>query len=344
MIKLSKWSFKNISDIQEVISKLNANKQVEIDMEWNERNLFYKFQEKSSFGLNAYKEINIDGESVKYIFLNAFIERPKRSWEEDQPIEERINTYASDILIYQDRDKVKLIILSSKSNSIRIINSMFKEDKWGEIIEDNNIDNDLLYWVFYRLREFSNTELIKDSELYLTGLVSYMGKSKDEINAVRGQGVRVGALLGTLAFIFNDDRLKSLRPEIQYKNHVVVTEMNFNNSHKIDESNYLGELSIIEDEELKKISLIILTCKVIIPKLEKAYKMSIDCGEWSNHIKLSFLRNIGNVINEKVSNQMERIQEEINHLCEVDGDDECEDAFDLDLESIEEELEEGFNE
>ena len=52
---------------------------------------------------------------------------------------------------------------------------MFKEDKWGEIIEDNNIDNDLLYWVFYRLREFSNTELIKDSELYLTGLVSYMG-------------------------------------------------------------------------------------------------------------------------------------------------------------------------
>ncbi|MCR1876441.1 hypothetical protein NSA45_11225 [Paraclostridium bifermentans] len=344
MIKLSKWSFKDISDIQEVVSKLNKNKEVEINMKWDERSLFYKFQEKNNFGLGNYKEIDIDGESVKYIFLNAFIERPKRSWEDDQPLEERINTYTSDILIYQDRDKVKLIILSSKSNSIRIINSMFKEDEWGEIVEDNNIDNDLLYWVFYRLREFSNTELLKDSELYLTGLVSYMGKSKDEINAVRGQGVRVGALLGTLAFIFNDDRLKSLRPEIQYKNHVVVTEMNFNNSHKIDESSYLGELSIIEDEELKKISLIILTCKVIIPRLEKAYKKSIDCGEWSNHIKLSFLRNIGNVINEKVSNQMDRIQEEMNQLCEIDGDYECEDDFDLDLESIEVELEEDLNE
>lgn len=341
MIKLSNWYLEGYTDIEDTLENLLANREINNPIEWDLRPLTYRVVEKQDFPLDRIHEIEVEGDSVRFIYFNVVVEKLKRNWLPEQILEDRINVYQSDILIYQDGNKVRLIVMSSKTNSVRIIKSFFDQERWGGVVEENNIDKDLLYWVFYRLREFPNTQLIEDSGLYLTGLVSYMGKSKDEINAVRGQGVRVGALLGTLAFIFNDDNLKALKPEIQFNDHTIIAEINFNNAHKIDDASYRGEF-IALDEECKIIALTILMCKTIVPRLEEAYSVSKELGEWSPQIKLVFLRNIGNTIAETVECQMNRIHEEIRNMEKGREEPEVdEEEFDLDLEALEEEMEDA---
>ncbi|MDQ0150027.1 hypothetical protein ACFO6R_08420 [Eubacterium multiforme] len=343
MIKFSNWYFKDFTEIDDVINVLNRNKEHIIKMDWDERDLKNAIINIDGFDINSKREIEVDGEKIEHIYFRVRIEYAKKIWSKDDSLEDRMNWFEENILIYKDKTKIKLIILSSKTHASSIIKKFFKESIWGEIIEDNNIDKDLLYWMFYRLREYKNDELMNGCKLYLTGLVSYMGKSKDEINAIRGQGVRVGALLGTLAFIFNDDNLKALKPEIQYKDHILVSELKFNNGNKISDANYVGSLMRYNDDE-KVIALTILMCRKILPTIVEAYNESKVRGEWTAHVKLSFLRNIGNVIDENVQAQLKKIQDEIKELENSEEEEDDDLVYSIVDEQIELELENELDE
>lgn len=340
MIKFSTWrieGFNNIDDLQNVL--LN-NTEIVNNVEWDERNLVYRIEPQEGFALTEIREIPIEGENVRFLYFKVLIERQKRIWNENQPLSERITPYLEDVLIYEDNNTIKLVVLSTKRKAERVIKYMFPQEVWGVISEDNGIDKDLLYWVFHRLRDFPNVELVQNTGLYITGLISYMGKSKDEINAVRGNGVRVAALLGTLAFIFNNEDLRALRPEFQYNNHTVVAEIHLDNSNKIIEKHYRGNFMELE-EPLRSIAILIFTCKIIIPTLIACYLYNRRTNMWSSQMKLIFLQTIGDSIRDTVDTELERIREEINRLNEDDVEIlEVEEDFEDDEEIENEEFEE----
>lgn len=312
MIKFSNWLLSRFSNIDNVYEVLNQNRLIVNEVEWDDRNLEYRINEKEGIPLEV-REILVDNNNIRYIIFNVTIERQKRGWNDFESFEDKFNLYSEDVLIYQDNTNIKMIVLSTKGNAERIIKYMFPEEVWGHIDEDNQITKDVLYWVFHRLREYRNDELAEGSELYLTGLISYMGKSKDEINAVRGSGVRVSALLGTLAFIFNNENLRALRPEFQFRDHTVITEIHLDNSNKIFEKYYRGvfdELNPIE----RNIAILLLTCKSIIPTMIGCYNINRNNNSWSPQIKLNYLQQIGISIRETVERELDNIAEEIDRL------------------------------
>lgn len=311
MIKFSNWLLSGFSDIDNVYEVLVKNRFIVNEVEWDDRNLEYRINEKEDMPLEI-REILVCN-NTRYIMFNVTVERQKRGWNDFEVFEDKFNLHSEDVLIYEHNRSIKMIVLATKKNAERIIKYMFPEDIWGHIEEDNQITKDVLYWVFNRLREYRNEELADGTELYLTGLISYMGKSKDEINAVRGSGVRVSALLGTLAFIFNNDNLKALRPEFQYRDHTVITEIHLDNSNKIFETYYRGEFEELDSIE-RNIAILLFTCKAIIPTMIRCYNINRENNSWSPQIKLNYLQQIGISIKETVERELNNIAEEIDRL------------------------------
>lgn len=336
MIKFSTWYFQRFNNLNDVIEVLRENRTIVNNIDWDDRDLFYRIEEAEGFNINEGNVININGEDIRYIYFSVLVEREKRIWNQTQPIEDRIHPYREDVLLYEDNNTIKLIVLATRKNSERIIKFMFPNEVWGEILEENHIDKDFLYWVFYRLRNFENTvELADNSNLYLTGLKSYMGKSRDEVNAVRGSGVRVAALLGTLAFIFNNEDLRALRPEFQYIGHTIVTEIHLDNSNRIYDKYYRGEFLGLDDS-VRRIAILLFVCKSMISKLVECYEVNINLDLWSQKIKLNFLQSIGNSIRDTVDNELHRIENEMDRY-RLNEDYEENDEIDEDDDEIENE-------
>lgn len=175
----------------------------------------------------------------------------------------------------------------------------------------------MLYWLFYCLRELPDKSITTEPEMYLNGIVSYLGRTIDKINAVRGIGIRVSALLGTLGMILGEESLRALRPIIQYGSEELNIEVYIGNCGKIYPKTYSGKMDIILEDPISEIKLVLLVCRYILPNIKKGYKDSCDKQEWSIYIKQSFLRAVGNEMSDKIAKVMQGIELDIKNTKKI---------------------------
>lgn len=189
----------------------------------------------------------------------------------------------------------------------------------------------MLYWLFYRLREMPDELIVAEPKMFLNGIVSYLGRTNDKINAVRGIGIRVSALLGTLGMLLGEESLRALRPMIQFGEHELNIELYIGNSGKIYPNKYFGPYMAETDSLKLEMDLAVLVCKYILPSIKKGYKDSCDKQEWSIYIKRVFLKAVGNEMSEKIEKVMKSIELDIEKYKEVNGGlDEGAEEFDED--------------
>lgn len=233
--------------------------------------------------------------------------------------------------------------MTSQRNAEMVIKRMFGNELiWGDITEDRYVSEDMLYWLFYRLREMPDELIVFEPRMFLNGITSYLGRTNDKINAVRGIGIRVSALLGTLGMLLGEESLRALRPNIQFGEHEVNIELYIGNNGKIYPKTYFGPYSSEVEEREFLIKLVVLVCRYILPYLKKGYKDSCDKQEWSIYIKRVFLSAVGNEMSEKIKKVMQSIELDIERYEAINGGAGGEDLDESEIEELleEEDLEE----
>lgn len=345
MINYSIWNFTKFKTLEELLDMLNDNK-IEhrtSGKAYGSLALKNEITKIENFGDISINTVRLMKKDVRYIAFCVNSQVCRKNQDTD---EYEVRDNIEKAIAFEKNNLIKVIILASQNNADTIIKKVFTNSLiWGIIEEDKYITEDMLYWLFYRLRELPQELIVSSPEMYLNGIISYLGRTNDKINAVRGIGIRVSALLGTLGMLLGEESLRALRPIIQYDHHEINIELFIGNVGKLYEKTYRGELSINIEDEISKITLVLLVCKFILPNILKGYKDSCDKKEWSIYIKQTFLRSVGNEMADKISKEMQRIDLEIKKYKEENEefDDDNSDISDmeelLDNENMEEEIE-----
>lgn len=348
MTTFSFWNFEKFKTLDEIIELLKKynNSIINVDdLLWKYDNPSIQFRELDDYKLDSIKTFDINGKKVRFIYFEGYTERiaNKSSWLMDngemRSRDDLVKKYSCNILIFEYNNTIKAAFLRAKSTTQRIINYLFgKEDIWGKINETNfEITEDIFYWVFHRVKDYSDEPLYETIDMNITGFESYRGKTKDNVNAIKGQGSRISAMLGTIAFLFNNESLKAITPEIQYKNNKLLIDMSVSGTYKIWDNKYrIGDF-LDSNELVQRIKLILYVSLELIPKFIECYKMNCLKKQWSPQIKLNFLKTLGNEINEKVNVELDRIKEQISTEFANENKE-----YEIDEDEDEEEIEENL--
>lgn len=312
MINYTIWMLNKFNSLESFTELLKTNDSF---FETSNRNLgniqlkraIYVKEEK----IGEIKEQSVDGITVRYTYFTVNAQKCKKN---DITNQYEAVDHEENIIVYDVNSKLFMIVLASLTNAKTVIKKVFKDTElWGTILPFNYIDEDILYWLFYRLRERNEECILQNPILFLNGIVSYLGRTEDQRNVVRGLGVRVSALLGTLGMLIGEENLRALRPMIQYNDHELNVELVVGNAGRIYEQRYVGtlELDFDNDKTNSSITLALFVCCCIIPALLEGYNRDLSRGKWSLQIKYQFLSSTGNEMIYKVKSQLAKIEEEM---------------------------------
>lgn len=309
----------NINSIDEASVKLFENSNLDARPEkgeWpdgdNLRKRWLPGSAGESIGVN---EIEYNDEvKFKYIYSKAYVERAKNvvrdqnsQWLERS---DRINKVESEVLFFEHDNDVFIAVYMNLTKSLYklnfIIKDLLKENIWGSVTilpSIFHISDSTYYWLLSKFLTGDNI-LSENPNMVINSFTGYRGAAADEAHLMSGEGERISALLGTLAFIFGDDTLKSLRLSIIFDNkeNFLFELANKGNIHLIE---YEGEISLDELHE-EKILLTLILYKKIIPGIISSYEKAEREQEWNGQKKLEFINSVGEQIIVKVNEEMEK--------------------------------------
>lgn len=255
-----------------------------------------------------------EAENFRYIYLRAYVERAKSIVKDSNDRfldrKDRINYVDQNVLFFENGNNIYLAVYMNFSTYAQakinyILKDLLFEDVWGShsiLPEDYNITDDVYYWM---LRKVSMEEkILCDNPLMtLETFTGFSGVSAtDNAHQMTGEGERISALLGTLAFIFGEDSLKSLKIHLNISEteNILFELFNKGNIHLLD---YAGEL--FNDYEKEMILLTVYIYKKIIPEILKGYSNARDTGAWKTEIKRSFIDHVGATLITRVKKELE---------------------------------------
>ncbi|MDU2591728.1 MAG: hypothetical protein E7C86_03825 [Paeniclostridium sordellii] len=322
MEKMSFWIFKESKNIDQYVSILNNDRLNYIQQ--GDSNKIVSLMNSPEI---EKKSVNLFNKDIEYCFIRLRTE--ETSGKEN----------FTDILMYSiDGSKVKMNVFRGNTNTTNIIRPYFNQPHWGELgdFKENKLEvtEDLLFWLFKMYIDTKTISLSKIDDIYINALKGYSGVTKDNNNRVRGEGERISEILGTLAFLLNNDPLKMLRPKIYLKygseTHDILLELKMSGTIKIDSRNYKGSfLGVYSDEELVAI-LSLLCSEFIIPKLIQSHRDALIDDRWNISLKKDFLQRIGTEIQNRVQFELNKLNGEDTEENEDDEEDE-DDEYDEEL-------------
>ena len=327
------WEFTGLENLNEAINLIRDSQPIISDVDWEDEPLIALIRQINGFDVNKPENVEVDGNQINYVIMDCITERPRNPqfWFSPQgqliSREKRINVYQTKVLLFEYNNLVRGIVFTGKGRAGTIIRDCLPEEYWGNVAAvESAITEDLLYWIFRKFIDLRESPLSPAHNLYVTALKSYTGKTRDNINAMRGNGRRISTILGTLAFLFNNENLKAVRPQLQYNGEVFLLEISLAGTCRIWEEDYQGIWLNLDEERLQN-NIAIYTYIKLLPTLIECYQDNIRRGSWSPLLKVEFLQRLGNEIKDQVEAELARLQEEA-HLDEQLDDDDV-DALDL---------------
>lgn len=340
MISFSIFEFHSYSNLEEIQATLREHQRVERTVrEWGNDFLISEIRAIQGFNIENQEILQMEDQPIPYIFFEGYTERPRRPeyWNHpDGSIKDkvdRINPIQVNILIFQLVDRVYSVVFSGINRAKAIVKDIFTLETWGNVeAVQFDISEDLLYWIFKRFIDTPRESLSIENQVYITSLESYMGKTRDNINAMRGEGSRISTILGTLAFLFNNEELKAIRPAIQYGNEKVLLEIGLTGTYKTWPKAYRGHFFRGLTGQRKENAIAIYIFKQIIPLLIECYEENCENILWSPQLKVDFLMRLGTMIRDEVDAVLLKIEQENVHPNPIDELDRIfDDEFDLEI-------------
>lgn len=330
------WQFEEVENLNQAIQYLRQVRPIHTEIEWDDTPLVANINFFTNFPLDNPQIVEIAGNNVRYIAVECVTERARNPefWYDNygnlKPRNDRINPYRSKLIIFEANNSVHGITFTGLSRAGTILRDCLPVETWGSVTSyDVGISEDLLYWLFRKFIDLRDTPLSAHHNMFVTALKSYTGKTKDNVNAMRGNGKRISTILGTLAFLFNNENLKAVRPQLQYNGEVFLIEISLSGTCRIWEEEYQGNW-LLYDDEIKVNNIAIYTYLILLPRLIDCYRDNIARNQWSPQQKIEFLQRLGNEIKDQVEAELERLQQEVLGEDVQDDGIDPEDLFDID--------------
>ncbi|WP_144561370.1 hypothetical protein [Bacillus mycoides] len=338
--------------LEEFQQLLQGNRDIQYPQrDCEEDELHCRIEDVPGFPLTDLKTLEFDDEVVNYLYFIGHIETQKRVAPYDgngrlKPRDERVDHFAPGVLVFENRNRVFAIVFCGATNGKRVMKKLFPSEVFG-LIEpcEDGLTEDLLYWLFKHYIDVPDDPLSEGHEIFVIALESYRGTTRDNANAVTGEGSRISTILGTLAFLFNNEKLKSLRPQIQYMDEAVSVELRLTGTFALWPNTYNGEyfrgLTGIE----KQNALAIYVFLQMLPSIVECYNTSTENQEWSPQLKIDFVRRLGSMIRQRVDAELVRIEEESRGTVDIPpvGNEE-ESGGIVDIPPVENDEDEGIDE
>ncbi|MGF2614204.1 hypothetical protein FZC84_16800 [Rossellomorea vietnamensis] len=317
----------NIRTIEEASQKIFENSNLDERperVEWPQgdtlRKRWLPGNAGETIGVN---EINYtEQESFKYIFLNAYVERarnivkgPNGQWLDRI---DRINKVESEVLFLEYENNVFMAVYMNLTKSQYklnfILKDLLKEDIWGSttlLPPEFHISDSTYYWILSKF--LTGDKIISETpNMIIKSFTGYSGAAVDDAHLMTGEGERISALLGTLAFIFGDDTLKSLRLSINFnENENFLFELASQGNVRLIE--YEGDIATDELHQ-EKILLTLMLYKLIIPGIIDSFVKAEGEQEWNAQKKLEFINFVGDQILTKVNEEMQETTRMLNEM------------------------------
>src|SRR5690625_611882 len=211
---LYRYTNKTLSEIDRIVKTLGDWAEIETDPITGQQ-LQYEFIKHETV------VERVDETDVKAIYLefrNARLSEKNQYSEDDK---KRVRRNDSDIIVFEDGNDVIIIPLRGKNFTTgSLIRTAFNitEDK-QLVSEDFNFKEDFFYWMFNHYLnnsgKISNPDLGK-RELKIKSLTGFSGETRDTVNKITSDGNRISKILWTLAFLFTNEKLMSITPELQH--------------------------------------------------------------------------------------------------------------------------------
>ncbi|MEK5036911.1 hypothetical protein [Sporosarcina sp. FSL K6-3457] len=344
-MSFSIFEFYQYSTLQNIQVDLIAAQDIEREVKGYSESLISGIREKEGFNIQNPETLQIENNNISYLFFEGYTERVKdlKNWQIENGVlrdrEDRINPYQSNILVFEANSKVYGIVFSGINRAKAITKDCFPAETWGHVLPvENKITEDLLYWIFKRFIDTPRESLATEYQLHVTALESYMGKTRDNVNAMRGEGSRISTILGTLAFLFNNEELRAIRPAIQHGNEKVLLEIGLTGTFKTWSNAYRGQHFRTITGQRKENAIAIFIFLKILPSLAECYKYHKDKDQWSPQLKVDFLKRLGTMIRDEVDSVLIKIEQENLDIDENEG------ILDSDYEEFELEIEDDDDE
>lgn len=325
-ISVTSWNISNIHTLGELQDILRSNSiLVQEGIDWNDEPPKTEILNQEEFNINNTYQVSIENNIYEYVIFKSRVERAKskKSWYDNNVLRDRelrVNVDECTFIAYKNQEQLKLVSFGSKSVSEKVVKYSFQQTGILDISKNQyNLIEDVFYWILHRIIEMPYLELAQGSGLKVCNLLSYLGKTEDGKNAMRGSGRSIEAILSTLACILSTDSLRAIRPEFQYNENIIVVELTLSNTFKICENNYSGIINVYRGQE-KLNALAIYILDIIIPKIIENYNENISSNIWSKQRKKAFLNSIGTDLTTRIN--------EI--LTSLDGEDEISIIQDID--------------
>ena len=253
------------------------------------------------------QKITLNGNEITYNAFEFSEDKPVPGEEENRLRSSRITSKSSFILLFTDGNNTQFIIDKSGSNAKSIIRKLNNYTERNEINESPyHISNDLSDWLVYMLIEKKDEALDEETNFTLDSIVGFKGSADGQrLAEVTGSGNRIMNALSTLAFLLESEEFSYLKPRLTYQSHTTELSLIKNGTIDVKFERYAGEF--IEEDISMKARVLLLVSIEILPKLVAKYAEYIENGDWNANVKAQMLRRIGNTIQEKVTDKIEKL-------------------------------------
>lgn len=267
-------------------------------------------------------------ENFRYIYLNAYVERAKSRVTDVNGAflerQHRINYADENVLFFENNNNVYLAVYRSFSAYAQTkINYILKDllfaEEWGSLQilpEDYDITDDVYYWMLKKVIMEENT-ICTNPFMKLETFTGYSGgDAVENAHQVTGEGARISALLGTLAFIFGEDSLKSLKMHLNINTtENILFELFKKGNVQIFE--YEGQRFAGRTYDEEKCLLTLYIYKKIIPDILNSYNEARDQNNWNAAIRRDFVHYVGNILIDRVQSELDDNQEFDNQIANI---------------------------
>lgn len=305
----------SLDDIKNIISNFTT---------WHEPVIDPITSNELEFNYETVKDLSIDlkTEILPSVFISFKNEKLSKKHKNNPDTKKRIRSNDANIIIFEEGNDLIIIPIRGKNYTTgSLLRTAFNIENEG-VLTDHPFDfkEDFLYWIFNRYLNLKNITEQSDDTLNIHSLTSFTGETRDTINKIDGQGSRVSKILWTLAFLFTNESLKSITPELTHTRVVdgeevrekIKLEITLNGTYKIDEKTHIGT-QFFNNNFAEKISyLLIYSYKILIPELLELYEHDIKNGIWSPHIKMQFIAGIGSEIQAQVAETLQSIEKDLS--------------------------------
>lgn len=292
----------NYQDVIEIYQTCDEWKNIERDP-FDDRELEFTVNIRNEEG---YVFTSSDGTEIQFSEVNYRREKVF-SPERNNPLrDKRVRLTDVTFYVFEHNDKVRFIALrGSGGNTLTALRAATNCVNNNDITADDlELKEDFFYWIFQRHMNFTDQELYPESNIYVDALTGYSGSTRDLVNDMWGRGNRISRILVTLAFLFNNDSLKSLTPDFKLEDDNLEVELTLSGTFKFNIESHMGSYFFEQDLVKKKACLTLLFVLDIFPIVRNAYENHLINKTWGADHQLNFIAGIGSEIQDRVNDKL----------------------------------------